>query len=146
MADAFHVPAALVSIVMENRQWFQAYSGIEGPSLAERGTARDLAFCNHVVEGRERTRDELVQRISDRFVDPVAFARSVRVLPSGPFAARATLRLRPRDGEQRPRPAVWSATPVRAPSSIHQLEVYRELPPRAEPSSPGAPVQRTHAA
>jgi GAF domain-containing protein len=41
----------LASLVLEQRQWFKAYSGLTGDMLAERGTIREWSFCQHVVEG-----------------------------------------------------------------------------------------------
>ncbi len=52
-AEAFKVPVALVSLVLEERQWFKAYFGLGADLVAERGTPRDWSFCRHVVEGRE---------------------------------------------------------------------------------------------
>jgi diguanylate cyclase (GGDEF)-like protein len=52
VATDFRVPIALVSIILEKRQWFKSFAGIEGRLLSERGTPRDWAFCDHVVEGR----------------------------------------------------------------------------------------------
>ncbi|HEY4015570.1 MAG TPA: diguanylate cyclase [Polyangiaceae bacterium] len=52
VAADFGVPIALVSIVLENRQWFKAFTGIDGQLLADRGAPRDWALCDHVVEGR----------------------------------------------------------------------------------------------
>lgn len=50
-ARAFGVPIALVSIILEDRQWFMAHYGLSGHILEARGTPRDIAFCRHVVEG-----------------------------------------------------------------------------------------------
>ncbi|MFY0575211.1 GAF domain-containing protein [Cystobacter fuscus] len=49
-AKAFNVPIALVSLVLEDRQWFKAHVGLSGKVLEERGTERDVALCAHVVE------------------------------------------------------------------------------------------------
>ncbi len=49
-ARAFDFPVALVSLVLEDRQWFQAQHGLTGKLLEERGTPRDWSFCRHVVE------------------------------------------------------------------------------------------------
>jgi diguanylate cyclase (GGDEF)-like protein len=73
VAADFGVPIALVSIILEKRQWFKAYTGIQGQLLADRGTPRDWAFCDHVVEGRV----PLV--VSDAREHPV-FARNPLVL------------------------------------------------------------------
>ena len=50
-ARAFDVPIALVSLILEDRQWFKAYFGLEGDAAAARGTPREISFCRHVVEG-----------------------------------------------------------------------------------------------
>ncbi|HZE89030.1 MAG TPA: GAF domain-containing protein [Verrucomicrobiae bacterium] len=52
-AEAFHVPVALVSLILDDRQWFKAYYGLEGEALAARGTPKEWAFCRHVVQGKE---------------------------------------------------------------------------------------------
>ncbi|WP_076606183.1 GAF domain-containing protein [Cystobacter fuscus] len=49
-ARAFNVPIALVSLVLEDRQWFKAHVGLSGKVLEERGTEREVALCAHVVE------------------------------------------------------------------------------------------------
>ncbi|ATB38008.1 hypothetical protein CYFUS_003434 [Cystobacter fuscus] len=49
-ARAFNVPIALVSLVLEERQWFMAHVGLSGKVLEERGTEREVALCAHVVE------------------------------------------------------------------------------------------------
>ena len=54
VAEAFRVPIALVSLVLEDRQWFKSYVGLEGDVLTQRGTPIDWSFCAHVVEGGER--------------------------------------------------------------------------------------------
>lgn len=54
VAQAFNVPVALVSLVLEDRQWFKSYFGVEGDLLAQRGTLRELAFCSHVVDANEQ--------------------------------------------------------------------------------------------
>lgn len=50
VARAFGVPIALVSLILEDRQWFKAYYGLEGKALEARGTPREMSFCRHVVE------------------------------------------------------------------------------------------------
>jgi PAS domain S-box-containing protein len=50
-ARAFDVPIALVSLILEDRQWFKAHIGLAGDVAAARGTAREISFCRHVVEG-----------------------------------------------------------------------------------------------
>ncbi|WNG16118.1 GAF domain-containing protein [Cystobacter fuscus] len=49
-ARTFNVPIALVSLVLEDRQWFKAHVGLSGKLLEERGTEREAALCAHVVE------------------------------------------------------------------------------------------------
>ena len=51
-AHAFGVPVALISLVLQDRQWFKAHVGIGGELLTARGSPRDWAFCRHVVESR----------------------------------------------------------------------------------------------
>jgi len=50
-ARAFGVPIALVSLILEDRQWFKAYFGLDDRTAAARGTPRELSFCRHLVEG-----------------------------------------------------------------------------------------------
>jgi GAF domain-containing protein/CheY-like chemotaxis protein len=47
------VPTALVTIVLESKQWFKSFVGLGGDLLANRGTSRSWAFCHHVVEGND---------------------------------------------------------------------------------------------
>lgn len=49
-ARTFGVPIALVSVVLEDRQWFKAHIGLSGEILVKRGTPISEAFCRHVVE------------------------------------------------------------------------------------------------
>lgn len=49
-ARTFNVPIALVSLVLEDRQWFKAHVGLSGKLLEARGTEREAALCAHVVE------------------------------------------------------------------------------------------------
>jgi GAF domain-containing protein len=49
-AETFGVPIALVSIVLEDRQWFKAHIGLSGRLLADRGTPIRQSFCRHVVD------------------------------------------------------------------------------------------------
>lgn len=51
-AAAFGVPVALVSVVLEDRQWFKAHVGLSGQLLKDRGTPREWAFCHHVVDAQ----------------------------------------------------------------------------------------------
>lgn len=53
VASSFGVPTALVTVVLENEQWFKSYVGLGGDLLAKRGGPRSWAFCHHVVEGRD---------------------------------------------------------------------------------------------
>ncbi len=52
VARSFGVPTALVTVVLEGKQWFKSYYGITGKLLEDRGSPRSMAFCHHVVEGR----------------------------------------------------------------------------------------------
>lgn len=54
IAEAFRVPIALVTIVLEDRQWFKSYVGLEGDVIAQRGTPREWSFCSQVAEAGER--------------------------------------------------------------------------------------------
>jgi len=62
-AALFDVPIALVSLVDKDRQWFKSRMGLE-----VRETARDKAFCAHVILG-----DDVMQvpdaLVDDRFAD-----------------------------------------------------------------------------
>lgn len=49
-ASSLKVPIALVSLVLEHRQWFKAHVGLAGRLLEERGTPLDQSFCRHVVD------------------------------------------------------------------------------------------------
>ena len=69
-------------------------------------------------------RNDLVRFLSSSFADPAAYLREVLVLPRGPFAAHATLALRPVEGEQGV--AVrWFAKPKRTAEGIGHVEVYQ---------------------
>jgi diguanylate cyclase (GGDEF)-like protein/PAS domain S-box-containing protein len=52
-AKKFAVSAAMISIVLEDRQWAMAHIGLGGALLRERGGPRDISFCTHVVQGRQ---------------------------------------------------------------------------------------------
>ncbi len=52
-AKRFGAPAAMISLVLEDRQWALAQVGLEGRLLRERGCPRDVSFCTHVVQGRQ---------------------------------------------------------------------------------------------
>ncbi|WP_224249352.1 GAF domain-containing protein [Hyalangium gracile] len=52
-AQTFNVPIALLSLVLEDRQWFKAHTGLGGKLLEERGTEREVALCAHVVEAEK---------------------------------------------------------------------------------------------
>lgn len=61
--DALDVPAALISLVARDRQWFKSKVGIEGSE-----TTRDISFCAHAIR-----RGELMEvpdaRLDPRFAD-----------------------------------------------------------------------------
>jgi PAS domain-containing protein len=78
VAASFGVPTALVTVVLENEQWFKSYVGIGGDLLAKRGGPRSWAFCHHVVEGR----DALV----------VPDARENPVFADNPYVKEGTIR------------------------------------------------------
>src|SRR5512132_71901 len=48
-ARTFGVPIALLSLVLEDRQWFKAHFGLCGELLESRGTPLSQAFCRHIV-------------------------------------------------------------------------------------------------
>ena len=62
--ETFGTPIALVSLLDENEQWFKAAQG-----LPIRSTARDLAFCNHVVASGLRAGRRPTPRRTSRFRD-----------------------------------------------------------------------------
>jgi diguanylate cyclase (GGDEF)-like protein/PAS domain S-box-containing protein len=49
-AKKFGVPIAAISLVLEDRQWFKAHSGVQGALLSQRGSELDASFCRHVVQ------------------------------------------------------------------------------------------------
>jgi PAS domain-containing protein/CheY-like chemotaxis protein len=49
-ARTFGVPIALLSLVLEDRQWFKAHVGLGGELLQSRGTPIAQSFCRHVVD------------------------------------------------------------------------------------------------
>jgi GAF domain-containing protein len=50
VADAFSVPIAMISFILEDRQWFKAHVGVGGALLKARGTPLKQSFCRHVVD------------------------------------------------------------------------------------------------
>jgi len=50
VAASFGVPIALVSLVMRDRQFFEAHVGLSGELLDNRGSAREDSFCTHLAE------------------------------------------------------------------------------------------------
>jgi diguanylate cyclase (GGDEF)-like protein/PAS domain S-box-containing protein len=58
------VPVALLSLVDEDRQWFKATFGLDGPSE----TSRSISFCSHAIEGDE-VFEVVDARLDPRFVD-----------------------------------------------------------------------------
>lgn len=55
----FNVPAALISLIDKDRQWFKANIGLDIC-----GTARDVAFCTHVIEQND------IFEVTDASTDP----------------------------------------------------------------------------
>jgi len=51
-AARFGAPMAMISLVLEDRQFALAHHGLTGPLLEGRGSPRDESFCTHVVQGR----------------------------------------------------------------------------------------------
>jgi PAS domain S-box-containing protein len=82
-ASLFDAPIALISLVDENRQWFKAKFGLEGP-----GSLREYAFCAHAMEMSDA--DILV--VEDAAADP-RFAENPLVVgaPHVRFYAGAVL-------------------------------------------------------
>jgi CheY-like chemotaxis protein len=54
-ARSFGVPIALLSLVLDKRQWFKAHVGLSGDLLADRGTPIEQSFCRHVVDADTAT-------------------------------------------------------------------------------------------
>ncbi|HUJ26818.1 MAG TPA: diguanylate cyclase [Myxococcales bacterium] len=52
-AKRFNVPAAMISLVAEDRQWAMAHTGLTGALARDRGAPREWSFCTHVVQGRQ---------------------------------------------------------------------------------------------
>ena len=53
VAAKFGVPIALITLVLEKKQWFKAHVGLTGHLLEDRGSPREWSFCTHVVQGRQ---------------------------------------------------------------------------------------------
>ena len=53
VAKKFGVPTAMISLVLEDKQFAKAHVGLGGALLENRGGPRDLSFCTHVVQGRQ---------------------------------------------------------------------------------------------
>lgn len=51
-ARKFGVPIAAISLVLENKQWFKAHTGLKGELLDNRGSELDASFCRHAVQAR----------------------------------------------------------------------------------------------
>jgi GAF domain-containing protein len=51
-AAQFGLPVALVSIVLDQAQYFRASHGLDGWMAATRGTPAEWSFCQHVVRSR----------------------------------------------------------------------------------------------
>ena len=52
-AGSFGVPIAMISLVLEDRQWALAHFGLQGDLLKNRSVPREVAFCSLVVQGRQ---------------------------------------------------------------------------------------------
>lgn len=50
IAREFGVDSALISFMFADKQWFKAYSGIDGQLLEQRSVARDLTFCKQIID------------------------------------------------------------------------------------------------
>ena len=64
VAKLFNVPSCVVSLVLEDRQWFKSSFGCPVELAQARETPRDISFCTHVVD----TRNPLIVR--DVLKDP----------------------------------------------------------------------------
>lgn len=49
-AKSLNVPIALVTLVLEQQQWFKAHVGLSGALLEARGIPIEQSFCRHVVD------------------------------------------------------------------------------------------------
>ena len=52
-AKQFGASAAMVSLVLEDKQWAMAHVGLLGRLLRDRGSPREISFCTQVVQGRQ---------------------------------------------------------------------------------------------
>jgi len=53
VAKRFGAPSAMISLVLEDKQWAKAHHGLTGRMLEQRGSPREESFCTHVVQGRQ---------------------------------------------------------------------------------------------
>ena len=53
VAKLFDVPSCVVSLVLEDRQWFKSSFGCPVELAQARETPRDISFCTHVVDSRQ---------------------------------------------------------------------------------------------
>jgi len=53
VAKLFDVPTCVVSLVLENRQWFKSSFGCPAELAQARETPRDISFCTHVVDTKQ---------------------------------------------------------------------------------------------
>ncbi len=53
VAKLFDVPSCVVSLVLEDRQWFKSSFGCPVELAQTRETPRDISFCTHVVDSRQ---------------------------------------------------------------------------------------------
>jgi diguanylate cyclase (GGDEF)-like protein len=52
-AKIFDAPVSVISLVLENRQWFKSHVGLPKDLAECRQTPREVSFCTHVVESRQ---------------------------------------------------------------------------------------------
>ena len=52
-AKRFEVPIAMISLILEDKQWFKAQVGLPGPVAEERSIKREWSLCSQVVQGRQ---------------------------------------------------------------------------------------------
>jgi hypothetical protein len=53
VAKLFDVPSCVISLVLEDSQWFKSSFGCPVELAQARETPRDISFCTHVVDTRQ---------------------------------------------------------------------------------------------